>query len=87
MVKCEEIKPGVSIYEKFVYIQTTDEDLAEVLVSERSLEDGYLHAMLVIEADDQVLVELPRETTRGFWTIWVYRRNVKFLGKNPGTCT
>ena len=70
-VRIEEIGAGQHPSEKVVRIETLDGPEQLVVdrrsISEQSLDVGYP----VGQHDGRYLVELPRETFRGAWRVWV----------------
>jgi hypothetical protein len=50
----------------------TKQGVERLVVHRRSLEDGALEiGYPILTEGDQYLVELPRETMRGLWRVWV----------------
>lgn len=69
-VNCN-IVDGLMPSEKIVQLENADGDIEEVSVSARNISDGRLLAFEIGRDNDNVLVELPRESTSGRWRIWV----------------
>lgn len=70
-IKCE-IKDGLIASEAIARIQTVEGHCEDVVVSRKSIvKGGWLNACEINRVDDKVLVELPRETTSGYWRVWV----------------
>jgi hypothetical protein len=71
-VKVEQVREGQHPSEVVVSVTTADGGREELIVDRRSLHDGTLEVGYPVGRDrDRVLVELPRETLRGVWRVWV----------------
>ena len=57
--------------EKFAYVEEASGETCEVLVGATKVSRDSLEVTEVAREKDRVLVELPRESSRGFWRIWV----------------
>ncbi len=70
-VRIADVWPGRDFKEKIIMIETVEgsEELAvdRWSVQEQSLDVGFP----VDEQDGQFLIQLPRETFRGVWRVWV----------------
>lgn len=77
-LKVDEIKPGISYSERVAYILNSEGVREEVFVSERSVVDGKLLSVHIMDDGDTSLVELPRETSSGAWRVWVHKDRVEF---------
>lgn len=70
-VKVQEVGVGIHPNERVVTVQTLDGP-ERLVVHERSVVDGWLEVGYPIrEKPDAYLVELPRETMRGLWRVWI----------------
>jgi hypothetical protein len=75
-LKVKEEGGGIHPNEVVVSILTKD-GLERLVVHRRSLEGGGLEIGYPILAEnDQYLVELPRETMRGLWRVWVAKSSL-----------
>lgn len=76
LVKIEEVGDGQHPSERIVKIQTLDGPEQLVVdassIQEKALEIGYP----VGRENGRLLVELPRETFRGVWRVWVEKEIV-----------
>lgn len=71
-IKVQEVGKGLHPSEVVVEVRTADGDLEKLVVDRRSLEAGTLNVGYPVGWErDRFLVELPRETLRGLWRIWV----------------
>jgi hypothetical protein len=72
-VKVRTVGVGQHPSEAVVSVTTADGKNEELIVDKRSLEGGEsLRVGYPLKQDhDQFLIELPRETMRGSWRIWV----------------
>jgi len=70
-IKVEEVGKGLHPNEVVVAINTTD-GTERLRVARRSISDGALEIGGPIRVEQsRVLIELPRETQRGAWRVWV----------------
>jgi hypothetical protein len=70
-VKIEEVGAGQHPSEKIVKIETTDGP-EQLVVDQRSIQDQSLDVGYPVgNHNGHLLVELPRETFRGAWRVWV----------------
>jgi hypothetical protein len=75
-LKVTEEGEGIHPNEVVVSVLTKD-GLERLVVHRRSLEGGGLEIGYPILAEnDQYLVELPRETMRGLWRVWVAKSSL-----------
>ena len=75
-VKVEEIGTGQHPSEKVVKIETT-EGPESLIVDERSIEHQSLDVGFPVgRHNGHLLVELPRETFRGAWRVWIDQKIV-----------
>ncbi len=75
-------------YSYLAEIETADNSTEEIVVDPRLIVDGrYLIVSSPLDRrsrDSALLVELPQETARGHWRIWVHKRT---LHENDPTFT
>jgi hypothetical protein len=70
-VKIQEIGQGLHPSEVVVQIQTI-EGPERLVIDRCSIDNGSIDVEYPVGANNgHYLIELPRETTRGFWRIWV----------------
>lgn len=75
-VRVEEIGQGLHPSEVVVAIKTK-EGSEELAVDATSLRNATLSVGWPVgQKDDLYLIELPRETFRGFWRVWVPKQDV-----------
>mgnify|MGYP000713441602 CR=1 FL=1 len=71
-LRVRQIGEGLHPSEVVVAVTTVDGTQEEVLVDNQSLRGDALEIGYPIATEgDRVLVELPRETARGSWRLWV----------------
>lgn len=71
-LKVRRVGEGLHPSEVVVAVATADGPEEEVAVDSRSLSGDTLEVGHPISrSEDRVLVELPRETMRGAWRVWV----------------
>lgn len=71
-LKVRRIGDGLHPSEVVVAVTTVDGALEEVLVDNQSLSNDALEIGYPVATEgDRSLVELPRETARGSWRLWV----------------
>jgi len=71
-VKVRTVGVGQHPSEAVVSVNTADGRQEELIVDKRSLEGGSLRIGYPLKKQDgQFLIELPRETMRGSWRVWV----------------
>ncbi len=71
-VKVQTVGAGQHPSEALVSVTTADGKKEELIVDKRSLERGSLRVGYPLrEHNNAYLIELPRETMRGTWRIWV----------------
>lgn len=66
-----EIEPGLISSEKVARLLTADGRHEEVVVSNKMIKGKTLCASEVGRDGNNVLVELPRESSSGKWRVWV----------------
>ena len=76
LVTIKEESVGLHPNEVVVSIVTRD-GIERLVVHKRSIHDGCLEIGFPISQDeDFYLIELPRETMRGYWRIWVRKSDL-----------
>jgi hypothetical protein len=71
-VKVRTVGDGQHPSEAVVSVTTADGKQEELIVDKRSLEGGSLRIGYPVRSKaGEFLIELPRETMRGSWRIWV----------------
>jgi hypothetical protein len=71
-VKVRTVGVGQHPSEAVVSVKTADGRQEELIVDKRSLEEGWLRIGYPLRSQaGQFLIELPRETMRGSWRVWV----------------
>ena len=74
-IAVDNVSDGLHPSEVVVTILTSDGS-QEVAVDRSLVVDRRMKAYAVKAEDNNVLVELPRETASGSWRVWVARENV-----------
>lgn len=69
-VKAKVIK-GSSRSERIAYITTAEGVQAEVLLSAAQTGSNHILAAEIARDNNNVLIELPQETSSGYWRVWV----------------
>lgn len=73
-VKIEQVREGQHPSEVVVAIRTADGGSEKLVVDRRSIRNDTLDIGYPVGEDrDRLLVELPRESVRGLWRVWVDR--------------
>lgn len=73
-IRIEKLGEGQHPSEVLVAVRTADGTLEKVVVDQRSLRDDTLEVGYPVgEKGADFLVELPRESVRGVWRVWVPR--------------
>ncbi|MGO1076727.1 hypothetical protein [Inquilinus sp. CA228] len=71
-VKVETIRQGQHPSELVVALTTADGHREELIVDQRSIKNDTLGVGYPIGKEkNRLLIELPRETLRGLWRVWV----------------
>ncbi|MFZ1007319.1 MAG: hypothetical protein WAN65_10810 [Candidatus Sulfotelmatobacter sp.] len=71
-VKIERVRAGQHPSEVVVAVRTADGGTEKLVVDERSIRNGVLEIGYPVGHDgNRLLVELPMESVRGLWRIWV----------------
>jgi len=66
-----KIEPGATNSERVAYIKTTSGQKAEVILDVSQANHQSVVAAVIGRKDNDILIELPRETSSGDWRIWV----------------
>jgi hypothetical protein len=75
-VKTERQEAGPIPSETVVAIRTTSGSTEETIVDSSQVDATGVEVGFIGQKGDEVLVELPRETLRGRWRLWVPRSAV-----------
>jgi len=76
-LKIERIREGQHPSEVVVAVRTADGGKEKLVVDQRSIRNESLDVGYPVGEDhDRLLVELPRESLRGLWRVWVNRDSV-----------
>ncbi len=76
-VKIEQVREGQHPSEVVVAVRTADGGSEKLVVDRRSIRNNALDVGYPVGEDrDRLLVELPRESVRGLWRVWVDRDSV-----------
>lgn len=78
-LKIREVYEGLHPSEVIIAIQQANGTEAESIVSRRSIVDGAIDIGYPVgsKPDGSLLVELPHETSQGFWRVWVRPEQVR----------
>ncbi len=74
-VKAKIIR-GATRSERIAYIKTAEGINAEVLLSAAQTGSDHVFAAEVARDNGNVLIELPQETSSGYWRVWVKKNQV-----------
>ena len=74
-VKAKIVK-GVNQSERIAYIKTAEGVHAEVLLSAAQTGSNHVIAAEVARDNNNVLIELPQETSSGYWRVWVKKKQL-----------
>ena len=76
-VRIERVREGQHPSEVVVAVRTADGGIEKLVVDQRSIHNDTLEIGYPVgEDNDRLLVELPRESVRGLWRVWVNRDSV-----------
>ena len=76
-LRVESLGPGQHPSEVVISIRTAEGRSEQVVVDTSSVRENTLEIGWPIEKrDERMLVELPRETVRGAWRLWVDKANL-----------
>lgn len=70
-VKTERQEAGPIPSEVVVALRTTSGSTKEAIVHVSQVDDGSVEVGFIEQTGNEVFVELPRETLRGRWRLWV----------------
>ena len=70
------IVPGAIRSERIAYITTAGGVRAEVLLSAAQTGSNYVRAQEIARDNNNVLIELPQETSSGDWRVWVNKKQI-----------
>lgn len=71
-VRIERVGEGQHPSEVMVAVRTADGGTEKLIVDQRSIRNGALDVGYPVGEDNgRLLIELPRESVRGFWRVWV----------------
>ncbi len=71
-----KILRGSTRSERIAYITTAEGARAEVLLSAAQTGSNHILAAEVAEDNNNVLIELPQETSSGYWRVWVNKNQI-----------
>ena len=74
-VKAKILKGSIGS-ERVAYITTAGGVHAEVLLSAAQTGSGHVLAAEVARDNNNVLIELPQETSSGYWRVWVNKNQI-----------
>ena len=67
---------GSTKSERIAYITTAEGFRAEVLLSAAQTGSNHILAAEVARDNNNVLIELPQETSSGYWRVWVKKNQL-----------
>jgi hypothetical protein len=71
-VKIERVRDGQHPSEVVVAVRTADGRTEKLIVDERSIRNEAIEVGYPVGRDEnRLLVELPRESVRGLWRVWI----------------
>jgi len=70
------IERGSTKSERIAYITTAEGVRAEVLLSAAQTGSNHILAAEVARDNNNVLIELPQETSSGYWRVWVKKNQL-----------
>jgi len=80
-VKVQVVEEGQHPNERLVALTTADGVREELIVDRRSIKENTLSVGYPVgEEKNRLLIELPRETMRGQWRVWVSRDSLVRVG-------
>lgn len=79
-VKIQKIGKGMHSSEVVVGVATADGGREDLIVDQRSLMNNMMLVGSVARKKNQILIELPQESLRGLWRVWVDKSLVKAAG-------
>lgn len=73
-VRIETVREGQHPSEIVVAVHTADGNTEKLVVDKRSIRNNTIEVGYPVGEDgDKLLIELPRESVRGLWRVWVNR--------------
>jgi hypothetical protein len=77
-VKVRTVGAGQHPSEAVVAVTTAEGEQEELIIDKRAIEGGSLRVGYPLKSrDEQFLIELPRETMRGSWRVWVRKNQLE----------
>ena len=74
-VKAEVLRGSIKS-ERIVYITTAEGIRAEVILSAAQTGSDHILAAEITRDNSNVLIELPQETSSGYWRVWVNKSQI-----------
>lgn len=71
-----KIKNGAIQSERIAYIKTAGGEHAEVLLNAAQTGNNHIVAAEVGRDNNNVLIELPQETSSGYWRVWINKNQI-----------
>jgi hypothetical protein len=71
-----KIVRGVISSERIAYITTAEGTRAEVLLNAAQTDSNHVFASEITRDKNNVLIELPQETSSGDWRVWVNKNQI-----------
>lgn len=71
-----KIIPGANTSERVAYITTASGTKAEIILDTSQANHNSIVAAEISRKDNNVLIELPRETSSGDWRVWVNKKQL-----------
>ena len=71
-----KIQRGSTRSERIAYIKTAEGVQAEVVLSAAQTGSNHIFAAEVARDNNNVLIELPQETSSGYWRVWVKKNQI-----------
>jgi hypothetical protein len=62
--------------ERIAYITTAEGIRTEVLLNAAQTGSNHIFAVEVARDNNNVLIELPQETSSGYWRVWVNKKQI-----------
>ncbi len=71
-----KVKHGAIKSERVAYIKTSKGISTEVILSANQTGRDYINAFEITRDVNDVLIELPQETSSGHWRVWVNKNQI-----------
>jgi hypothetical protein len=71
-----KIKKGVVHSERIAYIKTSEGNSTEVLLNVTQTGINHIIAAEIARDNNNVLIELPQETSSGYWRVWINKNQL-----------